>query len=55
MITFHRWVIFSRAADYLRLGWLAMPTLRGTHHGDWSVHMAWLCECKPVEPKGVTQ
>ena len=46
----HRFVRFHQAEDYLRLGWLPLPSLRGTHHGDWSVHMAWLCDCPPIEP-----
>jgi hypothetical protein len=50
IITFHRWAKLGRADDYLRLGWLPLPTLNGTPHGEWSVHMAWLCACKAVEP-----
>jgi hypothetical protein len=50
-ISFHRWVRISRADDYLRLGWLPLPTLEHTPHGAYSVHMAWLCNCKAVEPR----
>lgn len=49
-ISFHRWVRIERAYDYLRLGWLPLPTLEHTPHGAYSVHMAWLCACKAVEP-----
>jgi hypothetical protein len=47
----HRWVRHHAAEDYLRLGWLPLDTLAGTPHGHWSVHVAWLCACRPVEPK----
>jgi hypothetical protein len=49
-MTLHRFVLHDRVPDYLRLGWLALSSLEGTHHGFWSVHCAWLCGCKPVEP-----
>ena len=49
-MTYHRYVLHHRVPDYLLLGWMAFPTLDGTHHGFWSVHCAWLCDCKPVEP-----
>lgn len=44
-MTFHRYVRFEYVEDYLRLGWMALPTLVGTHHGRYSVHMAWICGC----------
>jgi hypothetical protein len=50
-MTYHRWVIHERVPDYLRLGWMAMPSLEGAHHGYWSAHCIWLCECKLVEPR----
>ncbi len=46
----HRWVLHHRVPDYLRCGWLALPTLEGTHHGLWSVHCIWLCGCHPPYP-----
>ena len=49
-MTLHRWVIHPRVPDYLRCGWLALPTLEGTHHGMWSVHCVWLCQCIAAEP-----
>lgn len=49
-MNYHRWVPFDRVHDYLRLGWLALPTLEGTGHGLWSAHCVWLCKCQPVEP-----
>ena len=36
--------------DYVQLGWLPLPTLQRTHHGEWSVHVVWLCGCRPIEP-----
>lgn len=50
-ISFHRWVRHARADDYLRLGWLPLSTLEHTPHGQFSVHMAWICNCKAVEPR----
>ncbi len=47
----HRWVRHHLAEDYCRLGWIPQCTLEGTTHGYWSVHMCWICECPPVEPK----
>ncbi|WBU27630.1 hypothetical protein OOZ54_13250 [Rhodopseudomonas palustris] len=49
-ISFHRWVRIEDVPDYLLLGWIALPTLQGTPHGEWSVHCAWLCSCPMVEP-----
>lgn len=48
--TVHRFVRIERVSDYLSLGWVALPSLEGTHHGFWSVHMAWLCDCPAVDP-----
>lgn len=50
-MTLHRWVLHERVLDYLRLGWMALPTLDGTHHGHWSAHCIWLCGCPAVEPR----
>lgn len=36
--------------EYLRLGWVPTDALAGTHHEEWSVALAWLCECPPREP-----
>jgi hypothetical protein len=36
--------------DYVRLGWLPMPTLKGTVHEAYSVHMIWRCCCGKAEP-----
>lgn len=49
-MTLHRWVTHERVPDYLLIGWLALPTLDGTHHGHWSAHCVWLCPCPAVEP-----
>lgn len=50
-MTYHRWVIHERVPDYLRLGWMALPSLEGTSHGIYSAHCIWVCECEPVEPR----
>lgn len=50
-ISFHRFVRHNQAEDYLRLGWIPLPTLINTPHAEYSVHMAWLCSCKAVEPR----
>lgn len=50
-MTLHRYVLHDHVPDYLRLGWLALPTLEGTHHGCWSVHCVWLCGCRCAEPR----
>jgi hypothetical protein len=55
-ITWHRFVRHDRAGDYLRLGWCPSlcdrsPALDGTPHGQYSVLMSWICQCRPVEPR----
>lgn len=47
---FHRWVKIRDVMDYLALGWIALPTLKGTYHGMWAVHCVWLCDCEPDYP-----
>lgn len=47
----HRLVRHEDALDFCRVGWLPLPSLDGTCHGQWSVHLAWLCECPIVQPK----
>jgi hypothetical protein len=48
--TYHRYAPIHQAEDYLRLGWAPRPSLRGTHHEEWAVHMVWMCDCPPIEP-----
>jgi len=50
-MTLHRWIIHDRVPSYLLLGWMALPSLEGTHHGQWSTHCIWLCGCACVEPQ----
>lgn len=45
--TFHM-VRLEAAIDWLRCGWLPTPILDGTHHGQWSVAMEWVCACPPA-------
>lgn len=47
----HKFVRHHDAIDHLRLGWLALPDLDGTSHGQWSVLCVWLCSCPLVQPK----
>jgi hypothetical protein len=46
----HKFVRHHAVEDYLRLGWLATDALCGTYHGQFSMHMVWLCACTPAEP-----
>ena len=41
-----RMVPHHLAEDYCRLGWMPTPALAGTIHGEWSVLMIWLCDCR---------
>lgn len=45
----HRFVRIPEVEDYLRAGWMPLPSLAGTVHGLWSVHLVWLCDCEPFE------
>ena len=45
-----RYIVHERVMDYLMCGWhILIPDL-GIHHSRYSVMMAWLCDCKRVEP-----
>jgi hypothetical protein len=46
-----RYVPHERAEDYCRLGWCIADAFEQTPHGVWCFLGAWLCECKPVEPR----
>src|SRR4051812_41108859 len=46
----HRFIRHSEVTSYLNAGWLALDTLSGCHHGAWSVHCIWLCDCPVVVP-----
>lgn len=45
----HRFVSVHRAMDFVRQGWLALPTLENTHHAEHRVHVVWLCCCERSE------
>ena len=45
MTELHRFVPFDRAMDYVRMGWVPLPSPIGTHHGRWAVHLMWRCCC----------
>ena len=42
----HRYIVHSRVLDFLMMGWMALPSLCGTPHGDHAVHMVKLCGCR---------
>jgi hypothetical protein len=46
-----RYVPHECAEDYCRLGWCIADAFEQTPHGVWCFLGAWLCECKPVEPR----
>jgi hypothetical protein len=46
-----RYVKHRDAEAYCRLGWLPTDSLDGSYHGEFSVLMTWLCECKCTEPE----
>lgn len=43
-----RYIPLALAGDACRLGWLPLPGLIGTHHGNWSVLMEWICPVCPA-------
>jgi hypothetical protein len=45
-----RFVRLRDANDYLALGWMPTKDLLGCYHGQWTILMRWLCDCKPQEP-----
>lgn len=47
--TFHL-VRIPDVAEWLRLGWIAWPSLDGCGHGEWSVLCEWLCDCPMKRP-----
>jgi hypothetical protein len=58
MMPMHDWVRFvpfSRALDYVLLGWMP-KTLEDTPHGRYAVIMVWRCCCRemPLEPLDLT-
>lgn len=52
--TVHRFVPITRVEAWIKLGWLALPSLEGTHHGCFKVHITWRCCCgtEPPIPAG---
>ena len=47
--TFHL-VRIPDVSEWLRLGWIARPSLEGTRHGEWSALCEWLCACPMARP-----
>jgi hypothetical protein len=43
---FHRFVSRGHAMNFVKLGWLPLPSLVGTVHEEYRVHIAWLCCCE---------
>ena len=50
-ITHVRYVRHHEVAAYLKAGWIVAFSL-GPTHGEWSIGMAWLCECQLGEAVG---
>lgn len=48
--TFH-FARLTEIGDWLALGWLPHDALQGTHHGNWSVLVEWICSCNAVRPR----
>jgi hypothetical protein len=46
MIEIHRFVTFDKAMAYVRMGYVPLTSLVGSHHGTWAVHMMWRCCCR---------
>jgi hypothetical protein len=46
-----RYVPHDLVEDYARLGWCITDALEQSPHDAWRFLGAWLCECKPVEPR----
>jgi hypothetical protein len=46
-----RYVPHELVEDYCRLGWCVSDAFDRTPHAAYSVICAWLCQCKPVEPR----
>jgi hypothetical protein len=46
-----RYVPHELVEDYCRLGWCVTDAFDGTPHAAYSAICAWLCQCKPVEPR----
>jgi hypothetical protein len=47
-----RYVVHSKVASYIALGWIAHDGFVGTHHGQYSTLMEWPLEKgDPVEPE----
>ena len=45
-----RYVNHERVVEFLALGWIVRADL-GNYHGEFSLLMEWLCDCKPIEPR----
>jgi hypothetical protein len=45
-----RYVLHERVLDYLMCGWHILIADLGPNHREFSVMLAWLCDCKMVEP-----
>ena len=48
--SWHRWIRLHEREAFEELGWVALDSLEGTTHGNWSVHMTWPHEGEPKEP-----
>jgi len=46
-----RYILHADVPAYLACGWVARPSLVGTHHGDYSALCEWICDCAVAEPR----
>jgi hypothetical protein len=47
--TIHRFVSHRSAMRFVQLGWMPLDSLQGTHHGEYRVHLVWVCCCEQHE------
>lgn len=52
MNQFAKYVRFADVEDYLKIGWLPFEKPLHYPHGDYSIGMIWVCDCKCVCAKG---
>lgn len=52
--SWHMYVPLNLADDFLKCGWLPLDSLHRIHHGQYAVHMKWICQCSVPNPKELT-
>lgn len=46
-----RYVVHDRISAYLQCGWHILIPPAWDYHAQWGMTLAWLCDCKMVEPR----